>query len=169
MLVQLGLKPENILAFDREGVIHTGRTDLDPEKQRYARDTDKRTLAEIVDGADIFLGLSAPGILTADMVKTMAPDPVIFALANPTPEIMPEVARAARPDAIIGTVLFGLPEPGQQRAVLPVPVPWCAGRGRHRDQRGNEDRLRACHRCTGTPCSHRHGFGLRRRDPEFRP
>jgi len=103
MLVQLGLKPENILAFDREGVIHTGRTDLDPEKQRYARDTDKRTLAEIVDGADIFLGLSAPGILTAEMVKTMAPDPVIFALANPTPEIMPEVARAARPDAIIGT------------------------------------------------------------------
>lgn len=103
MLVQLGLKPENIQAFDREGVIHTGRTDLDPEKQRYARDTDKRTLAEIVDGADIFLGLSAPGILTADMVKTMAPDPVIFALANPTPEIMPEVARAARPDAIIGT------------------------------------------------------------------
>ena len=103
MLVQLGLKPENILAFDREGVIHTGRTDLDPEKQRYARDTDKRTLAEIVDGADISLGLSAPGILTAEMVKTMAPDPVIFALANPTPEIMPEVARAARPDAIIGT------------------------------------------------------------------
>ena len=103
MLVQLGLKPENILAFDREGVIHTDRTDLDPEKQRYARDTDKRTLAEIVDGADIFLGLSAPGILTADMVKTMAPDPVIFALANPTPEIMPELARAARPDAIIGT------------------------------------------------------------------
>ncbi len=103
MLVQLGLKPENILDFDREGVIHTGRTDLDPEKQRYARDTDKRTLAEIVDGADIFLGLSAPGILTADMVKTMAPDPVIFALANPTPEIMPELARAARPDAIIGT------------------------------------------------------------------
>ncbi|HEL4101852.1 NADP-dependent malic enzyme [Stenotrophomonas maltophilia] len=103
MLVQLGLKPENILAFDREGVIHTGRTDLDQEKQRYARDTDKRTLAEIVNGADIFLGLSAPGILTAEMVKTMAPDPVIFALANPTPEIMPEEARAARPDAIIGT------------------------------------------------------------------
>ena len=103
MLVQLGLKPENILAFDREGVIHTGRTDLDPEKLRYARDTDKRTLAEIVDGADIFLGLSAPGILTAEMVKTMAPDPVIFALANPTPEIMPELVRAARPDAIIGT------------------------------------------------------------------
>ncbi len=103
MLVQLGVKPENVLAFDRDGVIHSGRADLDPEKARYARDTDKRTLAEIVEGADVFLGLSAPGILTADMVKTMARDPVIFALANPTPEIMPEEARAARADAIIGT------------------------------------------------------------------
>ena len=103
MLVQLGVKPENVLAYDRDGVLHTGRTDLDPEKARYARDTDKRTLAEIVEGADIFLGLSAPGILTTEMVRSMAPDPVIFALANPTPEIMPEVARAARPDAIIGT------------------------------------------------------------------
>ena len=109
MLVSLGVRKENILAFDREGVIHTGRTDLDPEKARYARDTDKRTLAEIVDGADIFLGLSAPGILTADMVKTMAKDPVIFALANPTPEIMPEVARGVRPDAIIGTVRSDYP------------------------------------------------------------
>ncbi|MET0289295.1 MAG: NADP-dependent malic enzyme, partial [Pseudoxanthomonas sp.] len=103
MLVSLGMKPENILALDRDGVIHTGRTDLDPDKQRYARDTDKRTLAEIVDGADIFLGLSAPGILTAEMVKSMAPQPIIFALANPNPEIMPEDAKAARPDAIIGT------------------------------------------------------------------
>ena len=103
MLVELGVRPENVLAFDRDGVIYAGREGLDPEKARYARDTDKRTLAEIVEGADIFLGLSAPGILTAEMVKTMAPDPVIFALANPTPEIMPELARAARPDAIIGT------------------------------------------------------------------
>jgi len=103
MLVSLGVRPENILAYDRDGVLHTGRTDLDPEKARYARDTDKRTLAEIVEGADIFLGLSAPGILTPEMVKTMAPDPVIFALANPTPEIMPELALEARPDAIIGT------------------------------------------------------------------
>ncbi|TNW20033.1 NADP-dependent malic enzyme [Xylella fastidiosa] len=103
MLVSLGLNPDNILAYDREGVIHTGRTDLDPEKQRYARDTDKRTLAEIVEGADIFLGLSAAGILTPEMVATMAPDPVIFALANPIPEIMPEVVCAVRTDAIIGT------------------------------------------------------------------
>ncbi|MCG8275775.1 NADP-dependent malic enzyme [Stenotrophomonas sp. NLF4-10] len=103
MLVSLGVKPENVLAFDRDGVIHTGRPGLDPEKARYARDTDKRTLAEVVEGADIFLGLSAPGILSADMVRSMARDPVIFALANPTPEIMPEEARAARADAIIGT------------------------------------------------------------------
>jgi len=103
MLVSLGLKPENILAYDRDGVLHTGRTDLDPEKARYARATDKRTLAEIVEGADIFLGLSAAGILSAEMVATMAPNPVIFALANPNPEIMPDAARAVRPDAIIGT------------------------------------------------------------------
>ncbi|HVJ38579.1 MAG TPA: NADP-dependent malic enzyme [Stenotrophomonas sp.] len=103
MLVSLGLKPENILAFDRDGVLHTGRTDLDPEKLRYARETDKRTLADIVEGADIFLGLSAAGILTPEMVATMAPNPVIFALANPNPEIMPDAARAVRPDAIIGT------------------------------------------------------------------
>src|SRR5690606_23649465 len=103
MLVQLGVKPENVLAFDRDGVIHSGRTDLDPEKARYALDTDKRTLAEIVDGADIFLGLSAGGILTRDMVATMARDPVIFALANPYPEILPEDAKAVRPDAILGT------------------------------------------------------------------
>jgi len=103
MLVALGLKPENILAFDREGVLHTGRTDLDPDKQRYARDTDKRTLAEIVVGADIFLGLSAGGILKPEMVATMAEQPIILALANPSPEIMPEDAKAVRPDCIMAT------------------------------------------------------------------
>ncbi|MET0331905.1 MAG: NADP-dependent malic enzyme [Dyella sp.] len=103
MLVALGLKPEHILAFDRDGVLHTGRTDLDPDKQRYARDTDKRTLAEIVEGADIFLGLSAAGILKPDMVATMAPRPIILALANPSPEISPEEAKAVRPDCIMAT------------------------------------------------------------------
>jgi len=103
MLVALGLRPENILAFDRGGVLHTGRTDLDPDKRRYARDTDKRTLAEIVDGADIFLGLSAGGILKPEMVATMAERPIIMALANPNPEIAPEEAKRVRPDAIIGT------------------------------------------------------------------
>ncbi|HEX6017370.1 MAG TPA: malic enzyme-like NAD(P)-binding protein, partial [Burkholderiaceae bacterium] len=103
MLVALGVKPENILAFDRDGVIHAGRPHLDPDKARYARDTDKRTLAEIVDGADVFLGLSAGGILKPEMVATMAPNPVILALANPYPEILPDDAKAVRPDAIIAT------------------------------------------------------------------
>src|SRR5579859_1916429 len=103
MLVALGLKPENILAFDREGVLYNGRDHMDPDKRRYARDTDKRTLAEIVDGADVFLGLSAGGILKPEMVATMAEKPVIFALANPNPEISPEDAKKVRPDCIIGT------------------------------------------------------------------
>ncbi|CAN7584393.1 NADP-dependent malic enzyme [Pseudoxanthomonas sp. LjRoot143] len=103
MLVALGLKPENILAFDRDGVIYTGRPHLDPDKARYARDTDKRSLAEIVAGADIFLGLSAGGILKPEMVATMADKPVILALANPNPEILPADAKAVRPDVIIGT------------------------------------------------------------------
>ncbi|MGH8041359.1 MAG: NADP-dependent malic enzyme [Rudaea sp.] len=104
MLVQLGAKPENILVADRIGVLYKGRDDeMDPAKQRYARDTRARTLADIVVGADVFLGLSAAGVLSAAMVKTMATRPVILALANPTPEILPELAREARADAIIAT------------------------------------------------------------------
>ncbi len=103
MLVALGVKPGNILAFDREGVLYAGRGRMDPDKQRYARDTHKRTLAEIVEGADIFLGLSAGGILQPAMVEKMAPRPIILALANPYPEILPEHAKAVRPDAIIAT------------------------------------------------------------------
>lgn len=103
MLVALGMKPENILAVDRDGVLYTGRAHLDPDKARYARDTDKRTLAEIVTGADVFLGLSAAGVLKAEMVATMADKPVILALANPNPEILPEDAKRVRPDCIIAT------------------------------------------------------------------
>ncbi len=103
MLVALGLNPENILVCDREGVIHSERQRLDPSKARYARATDKRTLAEAVAGADIFLGLSSAGILRPEMVATMAERPIILALANPDPEITPEAARAVRPDALIGT------------------------------------------------------------------
>ena len=76
---------------------------MDPDKQRYARDTDKRTLAEIVDGADVFLGLSAGGVLKPEMVASMADKPIILALANPNPEILPEEAKAVRPDCIIAT------------------------------------------------------------------
>ena len=103
MLVALGMTPEHILAVDRDGVLYTGRAHLDPDKARYARDTDKRTLADIVAGADIFLGLSAGGILKAEMVATMAERPIILALANPNPEILPEDAKRVRPDCIIAT------------------------------------------------------------------
>jgi malate dehydrogenase (oxaloacetate-decarboxylating)(NADP+) len=103
MLVALGMRPENILAVDRDGVLHTGRAHLDPDKARYARDTGKRTLGEIVEGTDIFLGLSAGGVLKPEMVATMAAKPIILALANPYPEILPEDARAVRPDCIIAT------------------------------------------------------------------
>src|SRR5207244_2883719 len=104
MLVQLGVKREHIWVADRKGVIYTGRTDdMDEAKARYARDTPARTFAEIIDAADIFLGLSAGGVLTQDMVKRMGTRPVILALANPTPEILPELAREVRPDAILAT------------------------------------------------------------------
>ncbi|MGN7726496.1 NADP-dependent malic enzyme [Luteimonas sp. 22616] len=103
MLVALGVRKENILAFDRDGVIYAGRPGLDPDKARYARETGKRTLAEVVAGADVFLGLSAGGILKPDMVATMADRPIILALANPYPEILPEDAKKVRPDCIIAT------------------------------------------------------------------
>jgi malate dehydrogenase (oxaloacetate-decarboxylating)(NADP+) len=98
------LRPENILVTDAKGVVYEGRAEgMDPIKARYARPTSARTLGEIIDGADIFLGLSAGGVLKPEMVKRMARDPLILALANPTPEIMPEDAKAVRPDAIIAT------------------------------------------------------------------
>ena len=103
MLVSLGLKRENLLAVDRSGVIHTGRANLDPSKQAYARDTDKRSLADALHGADLFLGLSGPGTLSGDMLATMAADPIVLALANPYPEILPSEARAVRDDVILGT------------------------------------------------------------------
>ncbi|MGK0171201.1 MAG: malate dehydrogenase (oxaloacetate-decarboxylating)(NADP+) [Gammaproteobacteria bacterium] len=103
LLVSLGAKPKNILLCDSTGVIHTGRNQLDGGKRQYARDTTLRSLGEAVDGADVFLGLSAPGVLTKEMVRTMANAPLILALANPNPEILPEDARAARSDAIIAT------------------------------------------------------------------
>ena len=103
MLVALGVRKENIIAFDREGVIYSGRPNLDPDKARYASDTELRELAEIVAGADIFLGLSAGGILKPEMVAAMADRPIILALANPYPEILPEDAKKVRPDCVIAT------------------------------------------------------------------
>ena len=103
-LLALGARRENIWVTDLEGVVYAGRQKLmDPWKAAFARQTEARTLAEVIDGADVFLGLSAGGILKPDMAKRMAANPLILALANPNPEIMPEEALAARPDAMICT------------------------------------------------------------------
>ncbi|TXL68450.1 NADP-dependent malic enzyme [Zeimonas arvi] len=104
LLVDLGLKRENIWVADIAGVVYEGRAELmDPDKARFAQKTDKRTLAEIIDGADVFLGLSAGGVLKPEMVARMAARPLVFALANPTPEIMPEEVKKVRDDAVIAT------------------------------------------------------------------
>ncbi|ALK97539.1 malic enzyme [Massilia sp. WF1] len=104
MMVSLGVRQQNIYVTDSRGVIWKGReANMEANKARYAQDTSARSLADIVDGADVFLGCSTAGVLTADMVRTMAARPVILALANPEPEIRPEVAKAARPDCIVAT------------------------------------------------------------------
>ncbi len=104
LLVSLGAKRDNIIVCDIEGVVYKGREKLmDRWKAVYARETTARTLAEAIDGADIFVGLSAGGVLKPDMLKRMAKEPLVMALANPTPEIMPELALATRPDAMICT------------------------------------------------------------------
>jgi malate dehydrogenase (oxaloacetate-decarboxylating)(NADP+) len=104
LLVNLGLKLENIHISDIAGVVYEGRAELmDPEKQRFARPTSARTLAEIMIGADVFLGLSAGGVVKPEMVQTMAARPLVLALANPVPEIMPDLVKAVRADAIVCT------------------------------------------------------------------
>ncbi len=104
LLVKLGVRRENVWVTDLAGVVYEGRTELmDPDKAQYAQPTAARRLGEVIDNADVFLGLSAGGVLKADMVARMAPKPIIFALANPTPEITPEEVRSVRSDAIIGT------------------------------------------------------------------
>ena len=104
LLVDLGLPIKNIWVSDIEGVVYEGRTTLmDEKKARYAQDTSLRTLDQIIDQADVFLGLSAGGVLKQDMVKKMAENPLILALANPEPEILPELAKEVRPDVVIAT------------------------------------------------------------------
>ncbi|MCH8809456.1 MAG: NADP-dependent malic enzyme [Proteobacteria bacterium] len=104
LLLSLGVKRENVWATDIAGVVYEGRAEeMDPWKARYAQKTDARKLAEVIEGADVFLGLSAPGVLKPEMVARMADKPIILALANPDPEILPEAALAARSDAIIAT------------------------------------------------------------------
>ncbi|HSI19449.1 MAG TPA: malic enzyme-like NAD(P)-binding protein, partial [Sphingomonas sp.] len=104
LIKAMGVRPDNVIMCDRTGVIYQGRTEgMDQWKSAHAVKTEKRTLTEAIEGADVFLGLSAAGAVTPEMVKHMAKAPIIFAMANPTPEILPELAKAARPDAIIAT------------------------------------------------------------------
>ena len=103
LIKAMGVKGDHVTMCDRKGVIYKGRTDLDQWKSAHAVETDARTLADACKGADVFLGLSAAGALKPDMVETMAAEPIIFAMANPDPEIRPEDARAVKPDAIIAT------------------------------------------------------------------
>jgi malate dehydrogenase (oxaloacetate-decarboxylating)(NADP+) len=103
LLIELGAQRNNILLVDRNGVIHNGRTDLNPQKRAFALETPKRTLADAMQDADVFLGVSGPNLVTPDMVRSMAAKPVVFALANPDPEISPELAHAARTDLIMAS------------------------------------------------------------------
>jgi malate dehydrogenase (oxaloacetate-decarboxylating)(NADP+) len=104
LAVDLGARKQNMLLVDRKGVIHSEREDLNPEKREFAQPpTERRTLAGALAGADVFIGLSGPGLLKSEWLALMAEKPIVFALSNPTPEIMPEVALAVRKDAIIGT------------------------------------------------------------------
>ncbi|MBU1329553.1 MAG: malate dehydrogenase [Gammaproteobacteria bacterium] len=103
LLVSMGAKVENIFMVDRKGVIHAGRDDLNQYKAVFASETDKRTLSDALDGADVFVGLSGANLLTADNLKRMAPNPVVFACSNPDPEISPELAHATRDDVIMAT------------------------------------------------------------------
>ena len=104
MLLKLGVKRENVWLCDIHGLVYEGRAeDMNPEKAAFAQKSELRTLAEVIPGADLFLGLSGPGVLKAEMVRAMARDPIVFALANPNPEIDPAEARAANPDVIMAT------------------------------------------------------------------
>ncbi|MGO4907299.1 NADP-dependent malic enzyme [Pseudorhodobacter sp. W20_MBD10_FR17] len=104
MLLKLGVKRENVWLCDIKGLVYEGRTEeMTPQKAEFAQKSDKRTLGEVIDGADLFLGLSGPGVLKAEMVARMSKRPIVFALANPTPEITPDEARAVAPDVIMAT------------------------------------------------------------------
>ena len=103
LLVALGAKRENLFLIDRKGVIHSGRDDLNVYKQEFANPTERRTLAEAMAGADVFIGVSGPDLVSEDMLRSMAPKPVVFALSNPDPEISPALALAVRDDLIMAT------------------------------------------------------------------
>ena len=140
LLKTMGLPQHNVVLCDTKGVIYRARTDgLNQRKSAHAVETNARSLAEAIAGADVFFGLSAKGAVDQAMVASMANKPIIFAMANPDPEITPEEVRAVRSDAIIATGRR-LPEPGQQRPGLPLHLSWRPRRAHFDDQRRDEDR-----------------------------
>ena len=135
MVKALGVPSDQVIMCDSKGVIYQGRTEgMNQWKSAHAARTEDRTLADAMRGADVFLGLSVAGALTPEMVKSMAPQPIIFAMANPDPEITPEAARSVRPRRDHRHRPVGLSEPGQQRTRLPLYLPGRARRSRDDDQ-----------------------------------
>ena len=129
MFLQLGVGREHLLVVDSVGVVHEGRFErMNPYKARFAADTELRTLSEAIRGADVFLGVSTRDVLTPDMLRTMADDPIVLAMANPDPEIDYELAVQPRGDVVMATGRSDFPEPGEQRARVPVHLPRCARR-----------------------------------------
>ena len=164
--VRLGVKREHITIVDTKGVVHAGRTDLNKYKQAYAHKTDARNLKDALQGADVLVGLSVAGAVTPDMLKGMAPKPLIFALANPTPEIMPEDARAARPDAIIATGRSDYPN--QVNNVLGFPFIFRGALDVHAKKINEEMKMAATHALADlakqdVPDAVRTAYGVERR------
>ncbi len=114
--------------FDKEGVIHAGRTDLEENKYQFATAQPGTTLSDALKNADVFVGLSVGNVVTAEMVETMAKNPIVFAMANPDPEISYEAATAARKDIIMATGRSRLPQPGKQCTGVSFYISWCPGR-----------------------------------------
>ena len=147
LLMKLGLKRENIWVTDLAGVVYEGRTELmDDDKRGYMQKTSARTLIDVMAGADVFLGLSAGGVLKPAMVQLMAPKPLIFALANPTPEIAPDEAKAVRPDAILATGRTDYPNQVNNVLCFPYIFRGALDCGRHHHHRrdGNCGGARHC-------------------------
>ena len=148
LLKAIGFTPDNIILCDTKGVIYQGRTEgMNQWKSAHAAKTSARTLAQALAGADVFFGLSVKGAVTKDMVKSMAAKPIIFAMANPDPEITAEEVAEVRSDAIMATGRSDYPEPDQQRAGLSLHLPRRPRRARDRHQHGDEDRGRESARC----------------------
>ena len=135
LLKSMGARHDNCIMCDTKGVIYQGRTEgMNQWKSAHAANTELRTLEDAMNGADVFLGVSVKGAVTQDMVISMADDPVIFAMANPDPEITPEDAKAVRADAIVATGRSDYPNQVNNVLGFPLPVPRCAGHSRPRHQ-----------------------------------